>query len=649
VAAAALSLTAAHADVWHVDDSATTGLGNGLSWADAFVDLQLALSIAAPGDEIRIAQGVYRPAAPNGVRTTSFEMRPGVHHQGGFAGLGAAEPDALNPSLYPTILSGDLNSDDRPPDFINDLENSFHVVSADGLLGITPNTIFGGFTITGGRADSSGSAGDETAVGNRGGGMILLNDASPTVEGCQFLLNRANHFGGGLDAGTGSPVIQSCQFRFNQLLQSPVADGAGMRSLGTPSISNCAFEHNRDCCFTGSGGGLSASNVTIRSSTFAHNLCENGSGLFGSNLTLINCDFISNTGSEAFSTLDATLIDCRFIANQSEFASLLVLPDGHVTAIRCEFAQNTGQVGNAIRNLGSVSLINSVFISNRNDEMAPPGNGGAICNGGSVAASNCLFAGNRTRGFGGAIQSSGTLELVNCTIVGNVSNGFTSVPTGAVHLSSGAADIRNTILWQNDCPQLPSGSEDSQVFVQNGTLAMNNSTIEGWTGALDRQGGDANGNTGVNPMFVDADGADGIFGTADDNPRLQAASPARDTANNASLPLDDFDLDQDSSTMELISRELDDLRRLVAVNVDRGAYEYQIQCPADIIPAGIGPGFGDGLVIAGDLLHVIHRWGACPPAPTSCTADINGDDWVNSMDLLLVVDSWGPCTGLAVK
>jgi hypothetical protein len=53
---------------------------------------------------------------------------------------------------------------------------------------------------------------------------------------------------------------------------------------------------------------------------------------------------------------------------------------------------------------------------------------------------------------------------------------------------------------------------------------------------------------------------------------------------------------------------------------------------------------GDGIVNVNDLLIVINSWGACPPTPQNCPADIappGGDGVVNVNDLLLVINNWG--------
>jgi hypothetical protein len=122
-------------------DCDAAGANDGSSWADAYNYLQDALMFAAGGDEIRVAQGVYKPdefvlsKRPNLGREESFQLKNSVTLKGGYAGFGESDPDARDIVLYETILSGDLDRNDvdvsDPCDLLNDptrAENSYHVV-----------------------------------------------------------------------------------------------------------------------------------------------------------------------------------------------------------------------------------------------------------------------------------------------------------------------------------------------------------------------------------------------------------------------------------------------------------------------------------------------------------------------------------------
>jgi len=73
--------------VIHVDADAG-GANDGTSWEDAFVYLQDALAAAEPGNEIWIAEGVYRPDQGGGVtagdREARFVVPAGLALYGGF-------------------------------------------------------------------------------------------------------------------------------------------------------------------------------------------------------------------------------------------------------------------------------------------------------------------------------------------------------------------------------------------------------------------------------------------------------------------------------------------------------------------------------------------------------------------------------------
>jgi hypothetical protein len=172
-------------------------------------------------------------------------------------------------------------------------------------------------------------------------------------------------------------------------------------------------------------------------------------------------------------------------------------------------------------------------------------------------------------------------------------------------------NIANSVLF---------GNAGSQVSGPASTIVQYSCVEGGFVGP---------GNISAEPLFVDA--------TAGDF-RLQDASPCRDAGDRTLLPADAQDLDGDGNVAESLSRDLDQLRRIVNGQVDMGAYEWQRICLTDISRSSPGVA-GDGFTNISDLLAVIAGWGPCD----QCNADVNNDDVVNITDLLLVIASWGAC------
>jgi hypothetical protein len=86
-----LSPVSAAGGVIYVKTDAT-GANNGSSWADAFTSLEPALSAASSGDQIWIAQGIYKPTSlqtPGNPRSATFLLKNGVALYGGLWGVKA--------------------------------------------------------------------------------------------------------------------------------------------------------------------------------------------------------------------------------------------------------------------------------------------------------------------------------------------------------------------------------------------------------------------------------------------------------------------------------------------------------------------------------------------------------------------------------
>ena len=176
---------------------------------------------------------------------------------------------------------------------------------------------------------------------------------------------------------------------------------------------------------------------------------------------------------------------------------------------------------------------------------------------------NCLFAGN-TADDGGAVYS----DLQSVTVINSSFSGNTAGDrAGGVYCGGGGLIVSGSIFWGNTA--ISGSTEDAQLYVPVGTVDVNYSCVEGWSGDL----GGA-GNIGTDPSFADADGADNQFGTADDDLHLQSDSPCIDAGDNAAVP------GGVTTDLDLHPRFLDDPNTADTGNgtapiVDMGAYEYQ--------------------------------------------------------------------------
>jgi hypothetical protein len=542
----------------YVDHTATGPQQDGSEWTSAFTDLQDALALAreafsnAPGSpiEIRVADGAYRPAATNGDRAATFELSDGVRLLGGFAGAGAANPDERNFELFETILSGDLNANDGPA-FSGYDENAFHVVT---LTGQAESTLVDGFTISGGSADGSPPF-------DRGAG-VYSEAAAPTITHCRIQANTAHRGGGGLYNLGGDPVITDCEFSDNRSVSlSGISGGAGFHNNGgNPIFSHCLFAANHT---PSSGGGLKAQsgNPTFTHCRFEANSAGFGGGLFTVESPILkDCEFVGNSatlgGGMAAPFGNPTLTRCHFEGNSATKLGGGFGTDNNVNPhlVDCRFIGNHSETDAGAMNLlaGSPRVFNCVFFENSASRF-----GGALqIDAEDLVMSNCVFGGNSAL-FGGAIQTfiGGSQLITHCTIAHNTASEFAG---GVFAIGSVGEPLRfnNGVLYHN---------ADRGVLTESAQLGLKGAApvnitytiVEG----LDTLAGI--GNIDADPRFVDAHGADGVTGTADDNYRLAADAPGINAGDPEFRPTGAL-------------TDLDGHARVLCKRVDIGAYEFGI-------------------------------------------------------------------------
>ena len=278
--------TIAAGEVIYVDADASPG-GNGQTWGTAYKYLQNALyKPPTGGDQIWVAEGTYKPdhggGKTPGDRTAAFGLINGVAIYGGYAGVGAPDPNERNIKLYETILGGDIGMVGVNTD------NSYHVVTGSGT---DANAVLDGFTITAGNANSDVWPDD-------GGGGINNYQGSPTIRHCTLSGNSCFADGGGIrNWGNSKPIITHCTFSGNSSGQ----EGGGIMNgkASSPMVTNCTFSGNSA---GEDGGGMYSndhSNAMVTNCTFIGNTVKlTGGGMYNVNSsspTVTNCTFSKNS------------------------------------------------------------------------------------------------------------------------------------------------------------------------------------------------------------------------------------------------------------------------------------------------------------------------------------------------------------------
>jgi hypothetical protein len=503
----------------YVDANASAPLANGTTWTTAYADLQQALAVASAGDEVRVADGTYKPTAA-GDRFATFQLKPGVMLLGGYAGAGAADPDARDVAAFATILSGDLGPGPGG--------DSFHVVTATNL-GST--TVLDGVTITGGSSYGGMVAGTEYGAG------LLLSGASPTINNCTITANITGSRGDGMYNRAGSnPIISNCRFTNNGVVGMGNNSGAAIyNESSSPTILNCVFSANAAYIGAGAIHNFNAS-PTITGCTFTSNWSRYSGGAISvegatSAPVITDCTFTSNL-SQFSGTIrtslsaTVTVVDSAFIGNSAQYGGALDLRDSTVTVQRCTFERNRAIFdGGAARIFNSlVTMADSRFLGNVSQGGEFPGNtsnGGAIATWSTVQVNNCEFVGNSAPRGGAIADNSNGAVLRNCTIIANTA----TTSGGGIQVLGGTTHVLSSIVRGNSAPT------DSQISQSPAPNVRYSNVQGGFTGTA---------NIDADAQFVrnPARGADGAWGTPDDDYgdlRLQITSPCIDAGNNMHL------------------------------------------------------------------------------------------------------------------
>ena len=280
-----------------------------------------------------------------------------------------------------------------------------------------------------------------------------------------------------------------------------------------------------------------------------------------------------------------TVRNCKFFDNNaaSDGGGMYNGNNSNPKVTNCLFLENSANSGGGMANrASSPTITNCRFMGNTAN------GGGAIRNnnGSSPIITNCVFSGNSSNSGGGINSSNSTEVLTNCTFSHNSASGS----GGGLFAQTCISTVNNSIFRNNTAqfgPQI--------AVVSGGVLDVNYCDLQGGADDIYRSGNplptvNAAHIMDQDPLFIDPDGDDDVYGTEDDNVRLGDDSPCIDAADNTLVPVDTPDLDGDKNIVELIPldcamypRFMDPLPIGGSGNplppdyvdiVDMGAYEY---------------------------------------------------------------------------
>lgn len=371
--------------------------------------------------------------------------------------------------------------------------------------------------------------GTEQRVGWNGDGLVFFNSTGQ-VHDSRFVMNEGH---GLVIAGSDVAFnVTSSLFLSNRLhgLQSSLADVNLTDSLVQGNLNGLSGFQNTD------------QTLIVRRTEFRGNRA-NGIQATSGEINLVDSDFIDNSGA-----------GMRLRADRIRLVNLQV--DGN----------QRGGVDLASLN---ADIFNSTISNNRNHQAAagiqldPTGAGAHFRIVNSAIFGNEVVSVTPGSTVAGAINvnafsgGSADVDVISSLITKN------RTPSGAAVMAATNATVwlhmYNSIVWWN-------GSSDQSFFSGLAEITARHCVVyDGAAGDMDIPfGGEANGNTDLNPSFVD---------WANNDFRLRSHSVAIDAGSSAWLVTDIYDVDGDGQYDEF-NPDLDFLDRISGGAVDIGPYEF---------------------------------------------------------------------------
>ncbi|MEM9222098.1 MAG: choice-of-anchor Q domain-containing protein [Pseudomonadota bacterium] len=405
----------------------------------------------------------------------------------------------------------------------------------------------GGGVVVGATTTGTLTIVDSTISSNtaaRSGGGLFSFQVDVNATGSGFDMNDADLSGGGLQVAANLMLTDSTVSNNTVIAATPPsAEGAGLLVVGNATISGSSIIGNRlehigaiDAQAVGGGVTLRTGNSVIENSTIADNtvIGPTGSGGFGLGGGVFNA---AETLTIKTSTVDGNSVT----APETYGGGVFSLAGSLLNIISSTVSGNSasGIGGGIFQTTSELNLVNATIHGNTS-----PGAAGIYQRLGSASVDNSTVSANTG---GQAAYFRGSATISNSVFLGNSVN-----DAQGPRVTSGGNNVFGTISGFSSAQSDVIGATAAQTFAATGVY----DTTTG--GQLADHGGP------VRTVMISPTG------------------PAKDIAQTTDLPLDTFDLDNDSDTSESLPLDARGFTRSVDFETgnsplapDAGAAELQ--------------------------------------------------------------------------
>lgn len=340
----AIAVETADVNAWIPDVTYVDGDANwpntGMSWENAYIDLQDALEKAAIGcaRKIWVAKGTHKPTEPEVPGEQTFQLINAVAIYGGFPPGGGQWADR-NPTIYETILNGDLNNDGQPRDLR-------YVVKASD---VNETTIIDGFTITKGCING-----------------VKCENASPAIRNnkitqCGYSDSHPND--AGIYCDSSDPNIINC------VIEDNTGDGIYCENNSSVVVRNTEIKNNSSRGIYSDSSELNLADCCIENNDYDGLYCNSGSPFITNSIIRKNGEYgiyIYNTSPTV-----APIIKNSWICDNgsSNDCGIYLLSADSVTVIRNTTVANNAGYGIVRNGGGPDPNINSCIVWNNGNDL----------------------------------------------------------------------------------------------------------------------------------------------------------------------------------------------------------------------------------------------------------------------------------------